>query len=352
MKQFKVQGPRLTRQNSFFLVIVCCLLSVSLYSCSGPKEQIYKKAIILMDTLVTINVVSDSEKTAEKAMDKAFAGVDKLDKLLNFFDEKSELSHINRNAGISPVTVSPDTLELIEKALEVSAKTSGAFDATIGPVVALWDFPNNPVKPPPVSSIRERLKFVNYKWVVLDKAKSTVFLKEKGMLLDLGGIAKGYAADRAVEALKTNGIKSGLVSVAGDIKAFGLKPGGDEWVIGIKNPRQKNKEDEIIAIVRLRDTAISTSGDYERYFIAEGRRYHHIIDPKTGYPAEGCQSVSIVAKDGFNTDAFSTGIFVLGPEKGMQALKESGFDGVIRDNKGNIHITPGLKDKIEFKRDH
>lgn len=336
----------------YYLLAVCCLLSVFLYSCSGPKEKIYKKSRILMDTLVTINVVSDSEKAAETAMDKAFAEIDRLDKLLNFFSERSELSAINKNAGISPVTVSPDTRDLVEKALQVSEKTNGAFDATIGPVVSLWDFPNSPVKPPPASSIKEKLKLVNYHWVVIDKMKSTIFLKEKGMLLDLGGIAKGYAADRAVEALKTNGIKSGLVSVAGDIKAFGLKPGGDEWVIGIKNPRHKNKEDEIIATVRLRDTAISTSGDYERYFIAEGRRYHHIIDPKTGYPAEGCQSVSIVTKDGFNTDAFSTGIFVLGPDKGMQALRESGFDGIIRDNKDNIHITPGLKDKIEFKRDH
>lgn len=325
---------------------------VFLFSCSGPKEKIYKKNLILMDTLVTINVVSDSERTAEAAMDKAFAEIDRLDKLLNFFSEKSELSAINKNAGISPVPVSPDTLDLIEKALQVSERTNGAFDATIGPVVSLWDFPNNPVNPPPAASIKEKLKLVNYKWVVLDKTKSTVFLKEKGMLLDLGGIAKGYAADKAVEALKAQGIKSGLVSVAGDIKAFGLKPGGGEWVIGIKNPRQKNKEDEIIATVRLRDTAISTSGDYERYFIAEGRRYHHILDPKTGYPAEGCQSVSIVTKDGFNTDAFSTGIFVLGPEKGMQALKEAGFDGVIKDNKDNLQITPGLKDKIEFKRDH
>lgn len=305
-----------------------------------------------MDTLVTINVVSDSEKTAETAMDRAFSEIDKLDKLLNFFSEKSELSGINKKAGIAPVAVSQDTLDLIEKSLQASEKTGGAFDATIGPVVSLWDFPNNPVKPPPAASIREKLKLVNYKWVVIDKAKSTVFLKEKGMLLDLGGIAKGYAADRAVEALKGRGIKSGLVSVAGDIKAFGLKPDGGEWLVGIKNPRQKDREDEIIATVRLRDTAISTSGDYERYFIAAGKRYHHIIDPKTGYPAEGCQSVSIVTKDGFNTDAFSTGIFVLGPEKGIQTLRELGFEGVIRDNRGNIQITPGLKDKIEFKRDH
>lgn len=350
IEKLKIENRKL--KIYYYLLAVCCLISVSLYSCSGPKEKIYKKALILMDTLVTINVVSDSEKTAEKAMDKAFAEIDKLDKLLNFFNEKSELSHINKNSGMFPVTVSLDTLDIIEKALQASEKTGGAFDATIGPVIALWDFPNNPVKPPPAAAIKEKLRLVNYKWVVIDKVKSTVYLKEKGMLLDLGGIAKGYAADRAVEALKVQGIKSGLVSVAGDIKAFGLKPGGDEWVIGIKHPRQKNKEDEIIATVKLRDTAISTSGDYERYFIADGKRYHHILDPKTGYPAEGCQSISIITKDGFNTDAFSTGIFVLGPERGMQLLKETGFDGVIRDTRGNTQITPGLKDKIEFKKDN
>ncbi|GAB4406013.1 MAG: FAD:protein FMN transferase [Thermodesulfovibrionales bacterium] len=303
-----------------------------------------------MDTLVTVNVVSDSADRAEKAMDNAFDEIAKLDSMLNFFSDKSELSMINKNAGISEVRVSQETIEVIEKAVYVSEKTGGAFDATIGPEISLWDFPNK-IKPDD-KTIRERLSLVNYKLIHINKEKSTVYLGRKGMLLDLGGIAKGYAADRAVEELKKHGIKSGLVSVAGDIKAFGLKPDGKAWKIGIRNPRATGNDNEIMATIELRDMAVSTSGDYERYFIMDGKRYHHILDPKTGYPALGCQSVTVIAKDGVYTDSFSTGVFVLGPERGMAALKEMGFEGLIVDSNGSIQTTSGLKDRIEFKKDH
>jgi len=170
------------------------------------------------------------------------------------------------------------------------------------------------------------------------------------MYIDLGGISKGYAADNAVETLKRNRIHSGLVSVAGDIKAFGLKPDGKPWKIGIRNPRAKGQEDDIMATIELADMAISTSGDYERSFINDGKRYHHLLNPRTGYPAEGCQSVSIITKEGAFTDAFATGIFILGPEKGIKTLEKMGFDGVIVDSQGKVHTTPHIRGKVEFKR--
>lgn len=179
------------------------------------------------------------------------------------------------------------------------------------------------------------------------------------MYIDLGGISKGYAADKAVDTLKINGIHSGLVSVAGDIKAFGLKPDGIPWKIGIRNPRNvdninvpraKGQEDDIMATLELRDMAISTSGDYERYFISDGKRFHHLINPRTGYPAMGCQSVSIITKEGAFTDAFATGIFILGPEKGIKTLENMGFDGIIVDSQGTVHSTPHIRGKVEFKR--
>jgi thiamine biosynthesis lipoprotein len=304
--------------------------------------------MILMDTLVTIHVVADSEETADRAMAKAFEEIGKLDTLLNFFSDKSELASINRNAGISGVRVSPETLEVIEKAVYASEKSGGAFDVTIGPEISLWNFFAK--KKPDDTTVRERLGLVNYKLIALDREKSTVGLKKKGMLMDLGAIAKGYGVDGAVEALKRQGIKSGLVAVAGDIKAFGLKQDGKPWRVGIRNPRQKGKDDEILATIEIRDMAISTSGDYERFFIIEGMRFHHILDPGTGYPARGCQSVSIMAKDGVSADSFSTAVFVLGPEKGMALLQQLGFEGLIVDNQGKIHVTPGIKDKIEFKK--
>jgi len=312
-----------------------------------------------MDTLVTISVVSDSRDHAEKGIDAAFSEIETLEKLTNFFSPDSEISHINRNAGISEVKVSPETLELLDKALFISKKTEGAFDITIGPVITLYDFYKK-IKPEDLE-LKKKVSFVNYKDLLIDRNKSTVFLKKSNMLIDPGGISKGYAADKAVETLKKLGIHAGLISVAGDIKAFGLRPDGRPWRIGIRNPRIPPNPplvkgggggflDDIMATIELKDMAISTSGDYERYFILNGRRYHHLLNPKTGYPAEGCQSVSIITKEGVFTDAFASGIFILGHERGLKVLEEMGFEGVIVDSTGKIHITPQIRGKVEFKK--
>lgn len=302
-----------------------------------------------MDTLVTISAVSDSDNKAETAIDKAFAEIEKIDNLVNFFSDKSEISGINKNAGKKAAAISDETFEVIEKAIYASEETNGAFDVTIGPEIALWDF-HNKVKPED-KEIIQRLSLVNYKALTLYKNPSSAYLKKKGMLIDLGGVAKGYAADRAVEVMKKTGIKSGLVAIAGDIKAFGLRPDSKPWKIGIRNPRAKNKDDEIMATIGLTDMAISTSGDYERYFIIEGKRYHHILNPKTGYPADSCRSVSVIAKEGAVTDPFSTGIFILGPEKGIKLLEDMRIDGIIVDKDGKIHTTRNLRGKVEIIRD-
>jgi thiamine biosynthesis lipoprotein len=360
-EKFGVQSSRVKVQKNSYLKLftVYCLLFTVLSACTLHKEKIYRKSKILMDTLVTITVVSNSKDSAKKAIDGAFSEIEKLEKLTDFFSSESEVSLINKSAGISEVKVSPDILDILEKALWVSERTRGAFDVTIGPVMTLYDFYKK-IKPEQ-AAIKKNLPLVNYKGLIIDRNKSTVFLKRKGMLIDLGGIAKGYAADKAVETLERNGIHSGLVSVAGDIRAFGLKPDKRPWKIGIRSPRipanlplvkgdKGGFPDDIMATIELRDMAISTSGDYERFFILGGKRYHHLLSPKTGYPAEGCQSVSVIAKKGVFTDAFATGVFILGPEKGMKVLEEMGFDGVIVDSQGKVHITPGIRGKVEFKR--
>ncbi len=344
--------------KSYLLFTVYCLLTF-LYSCAPQKERIFQKSKILMDTLVNITVVSDSEDSAEKAIDTAFSEIEKIEKLSNFFSSDSEISRINKNAGISEVTVSSDILELLGKALHVSDITEGAFDVTIGPVIRLYDF-HKKIKPEEYT-IKNNLPFVNYRDMIIDRNKSTVFLRRKGMLIDPGGIAKGYAADKAVETLKRQGIHSGLVSVAGDIKAFGLKPDGRPWKVGIRNPRippnpplvkggKGGFSDDIMATIELKDMAISTSGDYERFFVLNNKKYHHLLNPKTGHPAQGCRSASIITREAAFTDAFATGVFILGPEKGMKVLEKMGFDGIIIDGQGKTYITPGLRGKIEFKR--
>ncbi|MDP3049362.1 MAG: FAD:protein FMN transferase [Thermodesulfovibrionales bacterium] len=374
IKKFKIQNSKFKFFIlSLFTVFLLFTVHYSLFTisaCSPQKEKVYRKSKVLMDTLITISVVSGSGDKAEKAIDKAFGEIEKLDRLLNFFSDSSEVSEINRNAGLKAVAVSPETFAVLEKAVYASGKTDGAFDVTIGSVTTMWDFHKR--TKPEDKKIKERLPLVNYKNIILNKKSSSVYLKKKGMLIDLGGIAKGYAADKAVEALKREGIKSGLVSIAGDIKAFGLKPDSKPWKIGIRNPRaipptpplvkggypplaapkatrgEGGFSDEIMATIEMTDMAISTSGDYERYFIVDEKRYHHILNPKTGYPAEGCRSVSIIAKDGAVTDPFSTGIFILGAEKGIKLLEEMGIDGIIVDKNGKIHTTPNLRGKLEI----
>jgi FAD:protein FMN transferase len=326
------------------LLTAYCLLAFFLCSCTPHKEKIYRKSKIMMDTFVSITVVSDSKAQAEKAIDAALYEIERLEKLTNFFSKNSELTLINKNAGISEVKISTDILNILDKALFVSKNTDGEFDVTIGPVSALYDFYKK-IKPED-SEIKKKLSLVNYKDLIIDKKKSTAFLRKKGMLIDLGGIAKGYAADKAEETLKKNRIRSGLISIAGDIKAFGLKPDKSPWKVGIRNPRAEGKEDDVMTVIELSDMAISTSGDYQRFFMLDGKRYHHLLSPKTGYPAGRCRSASVIAKEGAFTDAFATGVFILRPEKGMKVLEKMGFEGLIVDNQGRAYKTKGFKEKV------
>ncbi|MEW6570544.1 MAG: FAD:protein FMN transferase [Nitrospirota bacterium] len=341
-------SDRHVRLRVAFILLSCIFLLLSL-NCSVQEKRLFKKDGIVMNTFVSITVVSDSRNEAEASIDAAFAEIKKIEKLLNFFSADSEVSLINKNAGLSAVNVSPDTLKILKKALQVSQQTHGAFDITVGPVLSLYDF-RRKIKPEE-KMIEKALYLVNYSGVVVNEDESEVFLRKKNMLVNLGGIAKGYAADKAVAALKERRIESGLVAIAGDIRAFGVKPDGNPWKVGIRNPRGEGKEDDIMAVIHLRDMSVSTSGDYERFFMDNGKRYHHLISPKTGHPASECISVSIIASEAALTDSFATGVFILGPEKGLHVLRKLGFDGLIVDAEGKIHMTPGLKRMIELKRE-
>lgn len=315
-------------------------------ACSPHKDRIYRESRILMNTVVTITVVAASEHAAGDAMEQAFSAIGELEERLDFHSPVSEISRINKSAGVSGVKVSSEVMELIGKALSVSEKTHGAFDITTAPVTKLYDFQNR--RKPHDETLRRTLPLVSYRDVVINSAESTVYLRKPGMMIDLGGIAKGYAADRAADTLKQRGIASGIVAIAGDIKTFGRKPDGKLWKVGIRNSRATGPEDEIMATVELADAAISTSGDYERFFTSDSVRYHHILSPITGRPAGMCRSSTVIAPQGVLADSFSTAVFVLGPESGLRILEESGYGGVLVDSRGTVHITPALRGKIEF----
>jgi thiamine biosynthesis lipoprotein len=333
------------RYRSITFFIIACLFLV--FSCARNKDAVYRKSRALMDTYITISVVAGSGGKAEAAIDKAFLEIEKFGQKVDFFSEDSEISLINRDAGLREVRVSAETLDLIKRAVSAAAESGGAFDPTVGPVMKLWNF-HEGIKPSD-DEIRRVLPLVNYRYVRIDEEKSSVFLEKTGMMLDLGGIAKGYAADLGVAALRKEGIASGIVAVAGDIRTFGLKPDGGPWNIGLRNPRQKDESDELIGRLSLSGKAISTAGDYERFFISEGKRYHHLLDPSTGYPADCCRSVSVVSDEGVLSDAFSTAVFVLGQDRGISLLRQMDLEAILVDGEGRIVSTPGLKGKLEIE---
>ena len=324
-----------------FSLIIVIILS----GCSSNKMRLFKKSEILMDTMVSITVVSESREKAEAAIDRAFKEIKRLEGLLNFYSEQSEISEINRNSGIRPVKVSPETYDLVRISRIISEKTGGAFDITIGPISGLYDFVRK--KRPSPQEIQRLLPLVGYKKILLNPEERTVFLMKKGMEIDPGGITKGYAADRAVEVLKGEGIKAALVAIAGDIRCYGTKPDGGDWVVGIQNPRT-GKGGEVFATIRLRDMAISTSGDYQRYFMEHGKRYHHILDPATGLPAHGLISVTVVGPLATYTDSLATAVFVKGLPEGQRLAEEMGYYVVAVDRVGNIHISDGIKKRVSL----
>lgn len=328
-----------------FQILVPAICLLLLISCSMGKDRIFRKSRFLMDTIVTITVVSDDKRMAEDSIDTAFREIELLGKLLNYFSEHSEVSAVNRNAGIRPASVSPETMELLERAATISEATGGAFDISIGPLISLYDFTRQ-VRPPE-SLIRERLPLVNYADIILDTRDNTAFLKRKGMFIDTGGITKGYAADRAAALLQSRGIRAALIAVAGDIRGYGLKPDGKAWRVGIRDPRGK-AADDIIASIEVRDSAISTSGDYERFFIDKGIRYHHLINPKTGHPARDAISVTVTGPLAVYTDSLSTAFFVTGKESGFRTAGSLGYDILFFDNNGTPHMTDGIRNKVEF----
>ena len=350
------QQSAVSRKNKLhiYCLLITAFFLLSLSNCT-KREQMYKESRVLMDTFCTITVVSPSKEKAGQAIDAGFAEIKKLDTLLNYFSDESEISAINRAAGIMPVRVSDETLEIIEKMVDIAKATNGAFDSTIAPVIRRWKFSKDSSAPsiPPREAIEQALRLVDYKKIKINSGVSEIYLEEKGMELDLGGIAKGYAADKAVDAIRGKGIKAALVAVAGDIRGFGLNLSGQGWKVGIRNPRPEAESErpweDIFAVLHLKDRAISTSGDYQRFFIKDGKRYHHILDPETGFPADsGLISVSVIAPEGYLSDSLSTAVFVLGPEQGMTLLESMGLDGVLIDADKKLLVTNNLKKEIEI----
>ncbi len=291
-------------------------VTLALCSCSRVATP-HSKTRTLMDTLVTVTIY-DADKSAPGNIDAAFARMKELESLLNVHDPTSELSWLSRQAGKQPVTVSADTFSLLEESLRIGRLTGGAFDPTISPLVSLWKQAAQRKRLPDKRELESASIRVDYRKVILDREAFSVRLLPPVSAIDLGGIAKGYAAEEAARLLLSRGVGSALVEPGGDIFALGTKPGGKPWVVGVQNPFE---ESDFITRLSVSDAAVVTSGNYRRFFEIEGRRFSHIIDPRTGWPADLVPSVTVIAPHGAEADALATAVSVLGVDAGLELVE-------------------------------
>ena len=304
----------------------------------GQELTLFKKAALSMGTVFEVSAYVANKYEAEKVFNDVFKEINRLDYLMSNYKEESELSEINKNAASEPTTCDNELAYVIEQSLQYSDITDGAFDITIGPLMKKWGFFKEQGRIPDKEELESVLESVSYKNIIIEeKVKKSLFrdpsivktisFRNSGTQIDLGGIGKGNAVDMATRVLKGNGINSALINFAGNIYAYGAPPEKDSWVIGLQHPR---KNEGLLGSFDIRDKAVSTSGDYEKFFTIDGERYSHIIDPRTGNPVKDIVSVTIVTDSATRADALSTGVFVLGLDKGMDLIEKlSDVEGII-----------------------
>jgi thiamine biosynthesis lipoprotein len=309
-----------------------------------PKEALVKRSQYLMGTLVFVTGVAPDEGVAKNAVAEGLAEIRRIEQLMSTWIPTSELSKVNAAAGKHPIQVSTENMEVLKISLRMAELTEGGFNIAVGPAVAAWNVSQEGRIPSQeeLDAVRPLISLEN---VAIDEKAGTVFLKRAGMKIDVGGIGKGYAADLVVDVMQNAGATAGVVALSGDIKTFGRMPDQEQFVFGIQHPRKE--QGQLLGRIALENEAVSTAGDYQRFIMKDGIRYHHILDPTTLQPAQGCQSVTVIAKDGVIADGLDTGIFVMGPGKGM-ALIESlpEVEGVIVNAQGEVMISSGLNTRF------
>jgi thiamine biosynthesis lipoprotein len=325
-----------------------------LSGCSDSENKIVNNSKIsdsefLLDTHVTITLYGVED---ESLFPEIFEEIQRLENILSVHVEGSDLDLLKDNAGIKPVKVSKDTIKIIEKSITYSELTNGLFDITSGPLINLWGIGTESAKIPSENEINEAVSLIDYNKIKINKEESTVYLEEKGMIADLGAIAKGYIADKIEEKLQTLGIESAIINLGGNVQLIGAKPDGTLFRIGIQDPDETRGGN--IGIYTGKDVTIVSSGDYERYFIQDGVRYHHILNPKTGYPADTeIKSVSIITDESFEADALSTSVLLSGWDKGIEMVENlENVEAIFINKDHKVFVTNGLKESFEFNSEN
>ena len=311
---------------------------------SGPRPTKVQYSDHAMGTNVTVWLWTADERGAAQAAEAVFGEMKRLDKEMTTWDAASEVSQINAAAGDGPIAVSEETYAVIERAVDVSRRSKGLFDITVEAFKGLWKFDEDmDGSLPDPAAVKKRLALVNWRDIVLDAKHHSVFLRRKGMAITLGGIAKGYAVDKCVAILRARGFHDFMMQAGGDMYIAGKK-GDDPWIVGIRDPR--GPTNTLFATAPIENHSFSTSGDYERGFVKDGVRYHHILDTRTGQPAHASRSVTVRAKDAFTADAWSKVMFIMGPRDALELIKReklTDFEVVWVDDKNQIVMTDGMK---------
>ena len=310
----------------WFASLPACLLFVG--AC-GPTASSFpvEQTFFLMDTVVKITVhQAEPHRDVDKTIQQCAEFMRHIEQITSAHLDSSDIFRINQLAGQGAVSVSPETETILLRANEISKETNGLFDVSMGVVSRLWGFGTGKYRIPEKVQIRRALDKVGYQFIHMENG--SVSLQKSGMALDLGGIAKGYIIDQAVTFLQSEGMTAGIVEAGGDLRIFGNHPKRGKWRIGVKHPRKTNQL--LYGIIETDAVSIATSGDYERFFIQNGKRYHHILDPRTGYPASQCVSVTIMAGDALSADAYATAVFIMGPDEGIAFLESRpGLEGLV-----------------------
>ncbi len=298
------------------------------------EPNVYQRTLKLMGSRFDLTVVAENQEEGNEYLDLAISEISRIEKLISSWDPQSQTSAINRNAGFKPVKVDPELFQLIERALKVSNLTQGAFDISYASMDRIWKFDGSVTEMPPKETIKQSVSKVGYQNIILDRDNQTVFLKNKGMKIGFGAIGKGYAADKAKALLVEKGVKSGIINASGDLNAWGTQPNGKDWMVAIVNPLNKSK---VFSWLPVKNQAVVTSGNYEKYIILNGERYSHIIDPRTGYPSKGILSATIFTQNAELADALATSIFVMGVETGLDFINQlKGVECIIVDQDNKV----------------
>ena len=301
-----------TKYQFLFLLIIACTFT-------SNSQVLRKRTTLLMGGRFDITIVAQDSLSAEQNIDSVIAEITRIENLISDWKPNSQVSEVNQNAGIRPVKVDREVFELTQRAIQFSEATKGGFDISFAAMDRIWKFDGSMTEMPSAEAIKKSVEKVGYKNIILDSVQSTIFLKLKGMKIGFGALGEGYATDKCRDMMLAKGIKAGIINGSGDMSTWGKQPNGKSWNIGITNPFHPDK---LLAVVPLEQDAVTTSGSYEKFVVFNGKRYSHIINPATGYPATGLCSVTVFGPNAETANGLSTSLMVLGKTEGLLLLNK------------------------------